>query len=107
MWLCPLGPCGSSGERLATNSGLIALECVPGDSYSVPVALSTGQGLLACVRSQSGLPGVVARARQLSLPPPEQEQGDSKRGGRGRASVGELRSGVVQVNACSSGLDLP
>lgn len=41
---------------------LIALGHVPGDSYSVPVVLDTGQGHLACVRGQSGLPGVVARA---------------------------------------------
>lgn len=85
MWLCPLGSCGSSGERLPTNSGLIALEYVPGDSYSVLMVLNTGQGHLACVKSQGGLPRAVARALQLPLPPPEQEQGDTKRGGRGRA----------------------
>lgn len=65
----PLGLCGSSEERLPTNSRLIALDHVPGDSYKVLMVLNTGQGHLVCVKSQSGLPGVVARARQLPPSP--------------------------------------
>lgn len=62
-------PLWLSGGRLPTNSPLIALEYAPGDSYNVLMVLNMGQGHLACVKCQSGLPGVVARAGQLPPSP--------------------------------------
>lgn len=96
----PLGLCGSSEERLPTNSRLIALDHVPGDSYKVLMVLNTGQGHLACVKSQSGLPGVVVRARQLLLPPSEQEQGDTKENGSCRAKLRMSQAAAASTGEC-------